>query len=111
MLMNMTINTRLCARLQAQGLVHGMLRTDNVALLGSAIDVGGLTQQQEGKTAKNVVNMPAMYRLEKQPDAVLQCLGCLAVALSPFVDQSDLECELSHFWNVYSHTLASLTTD
>ena len=70
-------NAKLCARLHSEGLVHGMLRTDNVALIGAAIDVGGLKRQQElaqTGNAKNAVNMPAMYTLKRQPEAVLQCL-------------------------------------
>lgn len=89
-----------------------MLRTDNVALLGSAIDVGGMKRQQalaQSEEAQNVVSTPSMYTLERQPHAVLQCLGCLSVALSPFLGREELEFELSHFWSVYSETLDALS--
>lgn len=63
-----------CARLAAQwqrlGVVHGMLRTDNVSVLGVALDLGSLSLAEEHKP-------PDDY---KQRSTCCCCVGCSCAA-------------------------------
>lgn len=100
---------RLAALWHAAGFAHGMLRSDNVALCGVALDLGGGARFVRGRDPGfNPTPKEPMYAFGQQPAALAVHMKQLATALSPLVpDTARLEAELRRFWPEYRRSLAA----
>eukprot|EP00927_Polykrikos_kofoidii_P027237 TRINITY_DN24039_c0_g1_i1.p1 TRINITY_DN24039_c0_g1~~TRINITY_DN24039_c0_g1_i1.p1 ORF type:complete len:446 (+),score=75.01 TRINITY_DN24039_c0_g1_i1:34-1371(+) len=93
----------LAAAWQASGFVHGMLRSDNVALCGFALDLGSTSAFTHSHDLDfNPTPREPMYAFGQQPAALAAHMKQLAICLSPLVqDTSLLEDELRRFWPTF----------
>ncbi|XP_059054832.1 protein adenylyltransferase SelO-like isoform X2 [Achroia grisella] len=94
----------LVAKWQGLGFTHGLLNTDNMSLLGLAIDYGpfGFVDSYDGGFVANCSDGEGKYALGKQPDVVIWNVGQLANALKPLLTSS----QQGHM----SHILKTLDT-
>ncbi len=90
---------RLMAQWQSVGFCHGVMNTDNFSILGLTLDYGpyGFLDRYEPGHICNHSDTQGRYAFDRQPGiAYWNCL-CLARALSPLIDQEQLEQALSRF--------------
>ena len=83
---------RLFAQFQALGFCHGVLNTDNMSILGLAIDYGPF-QFMDGFNPSHISNHSdhqGRYSYNNQPSVAYWNLYCLAQALMPLIDDEQL---------------------
>ncbi len=88
---------RLMAQWQAVGFCHGVMNTDNFSILGLTIDYGpyGFIEQYDPGHICNHSDHQGRYAFERQPGiGYWNCL-CLARALSPLIDNDQIQQALS----------------
>lgn len=77
---------------QAYGFLHGVLNTDNMSILGETFDHGpfAFIDRWQDNCVYNHTDHLGRYAFGKQPSIVLWNLACLAQALSPLCENTDL---------------------
>ncbi|WFC96330.1 hypothetical protein MBRA1_002987 [Malassezia brasiliensis] len=80
-------NARTCALWQAYGFMHGVLNTDNIALLGDTIDYGpyGFMDVFDEEQVCNHSDVLGRYSYKLQPTMVLFAIDKLLEALGPVI--------------------------
>jgi uncharacterized protein YdiU (UPF0061 family) len=100
---------RLFAHFQAIGFCHGVLNTDNMSILGLAIDYGPF-QFMDGFNPEHICNhsdTAGRYSYKNQPSVAYWNLFCLAQALMPLIDDEQLAMRaLEPFKTAFSDALA-----
>ena len=100
---------RLFAQFQALGFCHGVLNTDNMSILGLAIDYGPF-QFMDGFNPSHVCNHSdhaGRYAYKNQPSVAYWNLFCLAQALMPLIDDEQLVLRaVEPFQQAFSQALA-----
>lgn len=94
-----TRTASLVALWQTYGFVHGVLNTDNMSILGETFDYGPYTfmDTYEPDHIANKNDDAGRYAFFRQPAIVHWNLACLAQALLPLVERSQLETVLERF--------------
>ncbi len=90
---------RLMAHWQSVGFCHGVMNTDNFSILGLTLDYGpyGFLEPYEPGHICNHSDHTGRYAFDQQPAiAYWNCL-CLARALSPLIEQAQLEQALAQY--------------
>ncbi|WFD37192.1 uncharacterized protein MJAP1_000134 [Malassezia japonica] len=95
-------NARTCALWQAYGFMHGVLNTDNIALLGDTIDYGpyGFMDIFDDAQICNHSDYSGRYSYRLQPTMILYAVEKLLEALAPVLgfersmDRAPRPCEL-----------------
>ncbi len=84
---------RLIARWQAVGFAHGVMNSDNMAILGFTLDYGpfGFLDAYEPGYICNHSDHQGRYAFDQQPGIGLFNLSCLAQAMLPLLDDADPE--------------------
>lgn len=77
------------------GFIHGVMNTDNMAISGEIIDYGPCAFMEEYNPEQvfSSIDKNGRYRFNNQQNILLWNLGCLALALSPLLGLSNIECE------------------
>ena len=100
---------RLFAQFQGLGFCHGVLNTDNMSILGLAIDYGPF-QFMDGFNPGHICNhsdTAGRYSYKNQPSVAYWNLFCLAQALMPLIDGEDLALRaVEPFKTAFSDALA-----
>ena len=80
-------NARTCALWQAYGFMHGVLNTDNIALLGDTIDYGpyGFMDEFDEAQICNHSDYAGRYSYRLQPTMILYAVDQLLEALAPVI--------------------------
>ncbi len=83
----------LIARWQAVGFAHGVMNSDNMAILGFTLDYGpfGFLDTYEPGYICNHSDHQGRYAFDQQPGIGLFNLSCLAQAMLPLLDAADPE--------------------
>ena len=83
----------LVAQWQAAGWAHGVLNTDNMSILGLTLDYGpfGFMERYDPTFICNHSDHHGRYSFQNQPDIGYWNIRALAQALSPLVDQADVQ--------------------
>ncbi|RDE24222.1 YdiU family protein [Motiliproteus coralliicola] len=90
---------RLMAQWQAVGFCHGVMNTDNFSILGLTLDYGpyGFLDQYDPEHICNHSDGEGRYAYQRQPGiGYWNCL-CLAQALSPLLDSTQIENALAQY--------------
>jgi len=82
----------LVAQWQAVGWAHGVLNTDNMSILGLTLDYGpfGFMERYDPTFICNHSDHHGRYSFQNQPDIGYWNIRALARALSPFVEQDEV---------------------
>lgn len=82
----------LVAQWQAVGWAHGVLNTDNMSILGLTMDYGpfGFMERYDPTFICNHSDHHGRYSFQNQPDIGYWNIRALARALSPFVEEADV---------------------
>lgn len=82
----------LVAQWQAVGWAHGVLNTDNMSILGLTLDYGpfGFMERYDPTFICNHSDHHGRYSFQNQPDIGYWNIRALARALSPFVEETDV---------------------
>ncbi|MBD1395721.1 YdiU family protein [Pontibacter sp. JH31] len=95
---------RLMVEWMRVGFVHGVMNTDNMSILGLAIDYGpySFVDDYDPDFTPNTTDLPGRrYAFGKQPSVGYWNLGALAGALLPLADKDQLVATLETFKDVY----------
>ena len=101
------------ARWQAQGFSHGVMKTDNMSILGLTIDYGPFSFMETYDPAFicNHSDIQGRYSFERQPSVALWNLQRLASALESLIQEEQLKDALSTYEKIlvkeYSYLMRS----
>lgn len=101
---------RLIAQWQAIGWAHGVMNTDNMAILGLTLDYGpfGFMEDYDAGFICNHSDHNGRYAFNQQPYIGLWNLSCLAQALSPLVEKEALKAGLDHYTPLFEQEYVRL---
>lgn len=98
------------ARWQAYGFCHGVMNTDNMSILGITFDFGpyAFLDAYDAGYVCNHSDFMGRYAFNRQPSITHWNLGCLAQALTPFVDIEPLQSALATVEPLYKSAYLQL---
>ncbi|GJL70751.1 MAG: UPF0061 protein [Nitrospirales bacterium] len=100
----------LVAQWQAVGWAHGVLNTDNMSILGLTMDYGpfGFMERYDPTFICNHSDHHGRYSFQNQPDIGYWNIRALARALSPFVEEADVNATPGVYENAMTGKYAEL---
>lgn len=95
---------KLMAKWQAVGFCHGVMNTDNMSILGLTIDYGpfGFLEKFDLDFICNHSDYEGRYSFGNQPEIAKWNLEKLAIALSPFIDETNAKNILNTFEAIFN---------
>lgn len=92
------------AKWQAVGFCHGVMNTDNMSILGLTIDYGpfGFLEKFDLDFICNHSDYEGRYSFGNQPEIAKWNLEKLAIALSPFIDETNAKNILNTFEAIFN---------
>ncbi|MDR9830616.1 YdiU family protein [Vibrio sp. FNV 38] len=95
---------------QAQGFTHGVMNTDNMSILGQTFDYGpyGFLDGYQAGFIPNHSDYQGRYAFDRQPSIAFWNLSALGYALSPLIEQSDIETQLERYQPLLSARFSQL---